>query len=95
MELSIEEVKLLAQRSRLALSERELKQYAEDLAALEELSSSLLPFFGPQTDVREPFGLANMRDDCVAPCLPREELLKLSELREGEFFSVPCTFGEV
>ena len=95
MELSIEEVILLAQRSRLALSDRELKKYAKDLGALEELSTALLPFFGPANDTEEPFGLADMREDRVEAGLDREEILKLSDLRQGDFFSVPCTLGEV
>ena len=95
MELSIDEVKLLAQRSRLALSEKELKKYARDLGALEELSAALLPFFGPANDTEEPFGLSDMREDRVEAGICREEILKLSELRREEFFSVPCTLGEV
>ncbi|MBQ7346427.1 MAG: aspartyl/glutamyl-tRNA amidotransferase subunit C [Clostridia bacterium] len=95
MNISIEEMRLLAQLSRLALTDDELKKFAGDLCALEEFSSALLPFFGPVSDTDEPQGLAQMREDIVRAGLDREELLALSRLRENGYIAVPCKVREV
>ena len=95
MALSIEEIGRLAQRSRLYLSEEELRAYAEDLGMLEAEAEALLRFFGPLGDVEdEPQGLSQMREDIAAPCMPREQLLALSSLCEGDCIAVPCAVKE-
>lgn len=95
MALSIEEIGQLAQRSRLSLSEKEARLYAEDLTALEKEAEALLRFFGPLGDVEdEPMGLSQMREDVPSPCTSREKLLELSSLREGDCIAVPCAVKE-
>ena len=44
MKLSFEEMRVLAERMRLNLSDAELAVYAEDIASLEALSEALLPY---------------------------------------------------
>ncbi len=90
MELTIEELRVLARRCRLALREDELEKYRGDLSALEELSAALLPFEKRTDNPRREHGLADLREDVtVAPC-DRELLLKQAPLRDGAYLSVPC-----
>ena len=90
MELTVEELKNLARRSRLALSDGELEKFRRDLEALEELSAALLPYADPVCDTDTPQGLCDMRADTVEPSLPREAVLSEVPVREGEYITVPC-----
>ena len=90
MELTIDELRMLARRCRLALSEAELEKYRGDLNALEELSTALLPFEEITAQSCRVHGLADLREDVtVEPC-DRELLLGLSPVRDGVYPSVPC-----
>ena len=90
MELTVDELRLLARRCRLTLSEQELEKYCRDLGALEELSAALLPYDGAPEKIWRTHGLADLREDAtVAPC-DRELLLSLAPLRDGDYFLVPC-----
>lgn len=90
MELTIDELRMLARRCRLALSEDELEKYRGDLNALEELSAALLPYEKRTEQVRRVHGLSDLREDItVEPC-DRELLLSQAPLRDGVYLSVPC-----
>ena len=90
MKLTVEDLQILARRSRLALRETELEKYRGDLEALEALSAALLPYSDPVLDTDPPQGLCDMRADTVEPSLPREVLLSKAPVREGEYIAVPC-----
>lgn len=95
MQLSIEELELLARRSRLVLTEKEREKYCNDLGALEELSSALLAYDNGVTDAKKPQGLGGMREDRVTPSLDREMWLAGAPARNGDFIPVPCVVEEV
>ena len=95
MKLSIEELGLLARRSRLVLTEKEQEKYCRDLGALEELSSALLEYANGALDEKEPQGLEAMREDRIANGLDRETWLSAAPLREGNYVPVPCVVEEV
>ena len=90
MELTVDELQILARRSRLTLSEAELEKFRRDLGALEELSAALLPYADPVCDTDTPQGLCDMRADTVEPSLPRDVMLAETPVREGEYIAVPC-----
>ena len=91
MKLTVEELEILARRSRLTLSEAELEKFRRDLGALEELSAALLPYAEPMSNTTDtPQRLCDMRADTVEPSLPRETVLSEVPVREGEYIAVPC-----
>lgn len=95
MELSFEELRVLAHRCRLALTEEEMKKYSRDLVALEELSLALLPYSDLSAcGVSKPQRLADMRSDTVCEPLPQRALLDLAPVSEGDYFSVPLAIKE-
>ena len=95
MKLSVEDLELLAKRSRLILSEKEREKYRHDLGALEELSSALLEYTHGLTDEEKPQHLGDMRTDCVVTSLDREQWLAAAPARSGDYVPVPCVVGEV
>lgn len=95
MKLSMEEIQLLARRSRLALTEQELEKYSRDLGALEELSEALLPYTNGLSEEKEPQTLCRMRADECKEGLPREDWLMRAPARKGEYVPVPCVVEEV
>jgi len=94
MKLSIEELELLARRSRLILTEREQEKFCRDLDALEELSSALLAYTNGITDEKTPQRLAEMRDDRVDKGLDREVWLSAAPARNDGYVPVPCVVVE-
>ena len=85
MRISIEEMRELAARSRLALGEEEeLARYARELAELERLSGALLTFEGARESDAECLTLSELRPDRSTPLTPI-----------GRDFSVPRVLGEV
>lgn len=90
MELTIDELRMLARRCRLSLTEEELEKYRGDLDALEALSAALLPFEESTAQPRRVHGLEDLRKDVtVEPC-DRELLLSQAPVRDGAYLSVPC-----
>lgn len=94
MKLSIEELELLARRSRLILTEKEQDKFCNDLGALEELSSALLEYRNGVTDEAAPQRLAQMREDRAATGLDRERWLSAAPARSGNCVPVPCVVIE-
>ena len=94
MKLSLEEMRALAKRMRLNLSDDELMRFAEDLASLEELSKALLPYAEPLYEESMLCSLANMRADELKPSLSREESFANASQHNGEFLRVPRVVGE-
>ena len=95
MKLSIEELELLARRSRLVLTEKEQEKYCHDLGALEELSAALLAYTSGVTEEKQPQRLDTMREDRVAIGLEREVWLSAAPARNGDYVPVPCVVEEV
>ena len=95
MKLSVEELGLLARRSRLILTEKEQEKYCRDLDALEELSAALLIYNKGIADEEEPQGLLQMREDNVDPGLDREIWLSEAPARNDAYVPVPCVVEEV
>lgn len=91
MELTNEELNILARRCRLTLDENELEKYRRDLDALEQLAAALLPYDGVGETSSAFCGLSQMRSDAVRPFEDRESLLSEAPVREGAYLSVPCT----
>ena len=95
MKLSIEELELLARRSRLILTEKEQEKYRRDLDALEELSSALLAYTNGVSDGQKMQRLDGMREDRSTAGLSREVWLAASPVRKGDYGPVPCVVEEV
>lgn len=95
MEISIEEIQLLARRSRLALTEAEMKKYAGDLAALEALSVALLPY----AEAPDAPPLQNvapvLREDLAKPSLDTATVLANAGRQSANCFTVPRVIEEV
>ena len=94
MKLSLEDMRLLAQRARLALTDRELEEYARDLEALEQLSEALLPYAGTALEEHDGQRLADMRQDAVKDSLSADTVTGLAPVCEGAYISVPCAVKE-
>lgn len=95
MEISIEEIQLLARRSRLALTEAEQKKYAADLAALEQLSVALLPYSKAHENDDAPVEPPVLREDRVERSLSPADVLSNAACRTGDCFTVPRVIEEV
>lgn len=94
MKLSLEEMRMLAERMRLNLSDEELAVYAEDIASLESLSEALLPYQEPLCEESITCPLSAMRSDAVKPSLPRAQVFDNAQKHNGECFCVPRVVGE-
>ena len=94
MKLSLEEMRALAERMRLDLTDAELAAYAEDMASLETLSEALLPYCEPLCEENTVCALSKMRDDAVKPSLSRESVFANAQKHNGEFLCVPRVVGE-
>ncbi|AZG48822.1 Asp-tRNA(Asn)/Glu-tRNA(Gln) amidotransferase subunit GatC [Gordonia insulae] len=94
--ISREEVAHLARLSRLALTDTELDQYAQQLdsilahvAQVAEVAADDVP------GTAHPAQLANvLRPDVPAPCLTTEEALSGAPAVEQDRFAVPQILGE-
>ena len=94
--LSPEEVAHVAHLARLELGADELERYAHQLSAvlehveaLRRLDCSALP------PTSHPLALENvLRDDELAPSLPRDEVLAAAPASENGCFVVPRILGE-
>lgn len=89
--ISRADVEHVARLARLSLDEVELERMRAQLSIILQYIDKLR---GLDTDAVEPTAhavpLVNvMRDDEVAPCFPREEMLANAPDRAGEFFRVP------
>ena len=95
MKLSIEEMRMLARKSRLALHDDELAEYAVDLDELERLSEALLPY-GRENGgaVQASVGLSDLRTDEVRQGLTQAQCLELSPVCREEWIAVPRTVKE-
>ena len=94
MKVSMEEMRLLAHRSRLALSDGELQAYSLDIGELEELSEALLPYAVQVHAEDAPQELSELREDAVRSGLSAETLLAMAPVRTGDCIKVPCAVKE-
>ena len=95
-EFTREEVTYVATLARLALTEQEVGSYAEQLSAVLAHVDAVraLDLTGvPPTS--HAFELTNvLRDDVLAPCLDRDEVLGAAPATEDGRFRVPPILGE-
>lgn len=94
MKLSMEEMRALAARMRLSLTDCELEAYACDLEELEKLSMAVLPYTEACEDTRDACPLSRMREDEVKPSMARETVLQNASLHNGVSICVPRVVGE-
>ena len=92
--LSLEEMRALAARMRLNLTDCELEAFARDLCELEQLATALLPYAEPIAQDCTACSLSQMRADAVVPSLAREVALANAAKHNGECLTVPCVIGE-
>lgn len=96
MQLTVDEVRHVAELAKLALTEEEIAQYAEQLSAildyaalLQEVDTSGVPptpFILPLTNI--------MREDEPAPCLTNAQALANAPDSIDGFFRVRAVFEE-
>jgi len=96
MQLTVDEVRHVAELAKLALTEEEIIQYTEQLSAildyaalLQEVDTSGVPptpFILPLTNV--------MREDEPVPCLTNTEALVNAPDSDNGFFRVRAVFEE-
>ena len=96
MSVTVKDVEYVAALARLSLSDGEKEKYThqlnEILAYMEQLNKLDTSAVEPLEHVID---LTNvMRDDAVAPSLPRDEALKNAPDRTEKFFRVPTVRGE-
>lgn len=91
MELTNEELILLARRCRLNLTEDEIEKYRGDIEALERLALALTPYEAVGTEIAAFCELSQMRQDVAIPFEARERLLSEAPVRDGVYLVVPCT----
>jgi aspartyl-tRNA(Asn)/glutamyl-tRNA(Gln) amidotransferase subunit C len=91
-----EEIRALARDARLALTEEEIARYAEELGALASLAEVLceIPLSGERTCDDGALFAESLREDRVAACPPREELLRVSAKSRDGYLVVPRTVEE-
>lgn len=97
MSLTITQVEYIAALARLALTEEEKAQFAEQLseildyaAILQQVDTSAIPPTATVLPLR-----SIMRDDVVAPSLPVEDVLANAPAVEGGCFRVPAILDHV
>lgn len=95
MDISKERITELAHAAQIGLSPEETARFAEDLTALTALADALLEIpmnkEGRETDGIDAVSLAALREDRVAPCLPRETALHAAPHSRDGYFVVPRT----
>lgn len=95
MSLSYEEVRDLAARCRLSLTDAEIVRYAVDLGELEALSAALLPYAEAENTLGvRTCPLDGLRPDAVCEGLDRECLLALGDRVADGCFEVPAAVKE-
>ena len=95
MEISTQEIRALAQRMRLNLTDEEVKAYAKDIASLETLAGALLHFSESACEENgSPMPLCQLREDRVEASLSHCELFANASRQNGVFFTVPRVIGE-
>lgn len=94
MEISTQEILRLAERMRLNLTEEEVRAYALDLAALEQLAVALLPFSESDSEEALSTGLCEMRADEKGTASAHDVLFANASRQNGVFLTVPRVIGE-
>ncbi len=91
MRITVDDVRHVAELSRLSFSEEELERFTDQLGAiieyvqkLGELETADVPPSHHVLDLATP-----LREDVVKPVLGQEEALSNAPSREADFFAVP------
>ena len=95
MNISKKRITELAHAAQLKLSPEESARFAEDLSALTALADVLLEVtLNKESNGVDSAGAVaseGLRDDTVAPCLPREIALRAAPRSRDGYFVVPRT----
>ena len=94
--LSREDVAHVAVLARLAVTDEELDRFTEQLAAVLDHAADVEALdIADVPPTAHPLPLVNvLRDDVVAPCLDRDEVLGQAPATEHGLFRVPRILGE-
>ena len=86
----------VAKLARIALSDSELEQYAQQLGDILEHAERVQAIASPDIEpTSHPLPMTNaFRDDVVTPSLDRSEVLAMAPDVEGVYFRVPRILGE-
>ena len=94
--ISRDDVAHVARLARLTLSDDELDRFTGQLGAILDHAADMaaLDLEGVEPTTH-PYDLSNvLRDDVVAPCLDREEVLAQAPAAQDGMFRVPPVLGE-
>lgn len=96
MAISREDVAHVARLARLDVTEEELDRFAGQLAAVLEHAADIAALdTAGVAPTAHPYPLVNvLRDDVLAPCLDRDEVLAMAPAAEDGRFRVPRILGE-
>ena len=94
--LSRDDVAHVAALARLAVTEAELDLFTEQLGAVLDHAADVEALdIADVPPTAHPLPLVNvLRDDAVAPCLDRDEVLAQAPAEESGMFRVPRILGE-
>lgn len=94
--ITTSDVAHVAKLARLELTEEELQQFTEQLAAVLDHARDVEALeIGDVPPMAHPLPLVNvLRDDVVLPCLDRSEVLAQAPAVEDDRFRVPRILGE-
>jgi aspartyl-tRNA(Asn)/glutamyl-tRNA(Gln) amidotransferase subunit C len=94
--LSRDDVAHVAALARLAVTDDELDRFTEQLAAVLDHAADVAALdIADVPPTAHPLPLVNvLRDDVVAPCLDRDEVLAQAPATETGMFRVPRILGE-
>ncbi len=91
MEITIEQVRHVADLARLYLSDEEAARLTKDMGNVLEMAGALSRLDTQQVQpMTHAVAITNVfREDVCAPCYPRETILGNSASQDGETFIVP------
>ena len=84
-----EQIKQLAQTSRLSLTDSECERFSRDIAALEALCESLLSVSETVSEKYRARGTDALREDRVGTCLPIDTIKAMTSAWEDGYIPVP------
>ena len=87
--MTTEQIKTLAEASRLSLTNSECERFCCDLEALEALCEPLLLVSETPSDQYRARGTDALREDCVGTCLPIEAVREMAPAWEEGYIPVP------
>lgn len=87
--MTTEQIKKLAQTSRLSLTDSECERFSRDMAALEALCEPLLSVSETVSEQYRARGTDALREDRVGACLPIDTIKAMTSAWEDGYIPVP------